>query len=158
MYCKDSMKKLRKIFYSILLGGVLWASVQALFILRIVPMSNYYTQGLVFWFMYFVLGAVLFIAIKAVSYVDFIYLVISIAMYQALNFINFIVDFIFISESQFYLPSYLISGTFFNSALMFIICASSGTITIMVNKRILNKGLDNESMEKENGDDLINED
>ncbi len=143
------MGKSKKALYSILLGGVLWALVQALFLFGIAPFSNHYTEFLVYCFMYIVLGAALFITIKAVYYIDLIYLVASIAMYQLLNFINAIVHFIFVSESQFNLPSNLISGTLIVSALMYLFGASSGAITIMLNKRVLDKSMNKEALEEE---------
>ena len=113
-------------------------------------------------FVYFsfilVFGAILFFVIKATNYKDLVYILFSIISYDLLKIMKLLFNtFVYDLQHDSFGLSIMTKSIIYGSMFLLLFGTLSGSIVIMLNKRALNKGLNKEATEKENGDDLINE-
>ncbi len=155
-----TMSHKHKIFYSVLLGGVLWAFTEMIFYFRIFSHEDVNDIFIIIFSSYLAFGAILFFIIKATKYNELLFLLFSIASYSLLRLISICINIIIVQDFQFdpFVLSISIKSVILEGITMLVSGALSGTIVIMINKKVLNKRLNKEATEKEKRTVQLNED
>ncbi len=151
------MKRENKKYYSVLLGGILWAFLELIVYLNIYSFEESFVSLITYFSIHLAFGAILFFVIKATKYSDFIFLLYSVASLCLLRFISLGIKIILDYDNQFvaYLIPVFIRGTIYEGIVMFLAGILSGAIMIIINKSLLNKALNIEATENEKEDSSI---